>query len=277
MRLLFLFLILCLSACTEKPVIDPCDKEFTADFSIGEDLPGYGFTETDTIIRFAFTAHSVKKYTSYIWQIGEDTRIFHDSTVALKFTAVNAGQSIPIAFTATGNPEGCAAITDLTSKTIKRVTVLYPKGFGRDSLFEPEQLIELPYAGRWQGAFTDTPADTFSVYIVNNGPVPDGSFTTRSYGMRIYNLPRGCAGNPTTGACGFSTPGVDYFGYPMEAGYKAFYCDNTGFLPCCPKAKLYGRVDDTNRNKISITCSFFTDDNGVWKETKRVFAANRLL
>lgn len=277
MRLLILFCILCLLACTEKPVVAPCDKEFTPEFLIGEELPGYGFTPTDTIIRFAFTARAAKTYSSYSWQVGEDNRIFHDTAISLKFSAVNAGQHIPVTFTASGNPDGCAASTELTSKLIKWVTVLYPKGFGRDTLFNAAQLVELPYAGIWQGAFTDTPADTFSVYIVNNGPIPDGPFTTRSYGMRIYNLPRGCAGNSVTGLCGFTIPDKDYFGYPMEAGYKAFYCDSDGFLPCCPKAKLYGRVDDNNRNKISIACSFFTNDNGFWKEVKRVFTANRLL
>lgn len=275
--LLLLFTIAAIS-CKKKPLIEPCNpnEPFVADFKVGENLYSYGLAETDTIIKFSFVAKAADTYTSYKWTIGNDSRGFTGSSVGLSFTLADIGKTIPVKLIATGKAKNdCLTSADKTDTVQKNITVLYPRNFGYDTLVNPAYIVDLPFLGKWQGSFTDNPSDTFTVYIVNNGPLTSTAFTTKRYGIRVYNLPKGCGGNTETFVCGFVEPTLDYYGYPLEVSYKTFYSDDSGFLPCCPKAKLYGKISERDYNKIIIACTFYSDENGVLKETKRTFEGVR--
>lgn len=279
MNKLFVFCCIFIFSCTKKKATTICNtnEPFEADFRLGENLIGYGMTETDTIIKFSFFAEASKNYMSYNWKVGDHPGVFSGKSVSLNFSGSQVGKTIPVTLIASGKAkEECISSPVRFDTVQKNIAILYPKGFGKDSLFDPAYVVELPFLGRWQGSFTDSPADTFTVHIVNNGPNNSSSFTQKSYGVRIYNLPENCSGNPNDGTCGFVTPGVEYFGYPTEVSYKSFYAEDNGFLSCCPKAKLFGRIDKGDYNKLVITCSFFTSENGIQKETKKIFEGRRL-
>lgn len=279
MNKLYFFCIIIIFSCTKKESTPTCNtnESFEADFRLGENLIGYGMVETDTIIKFSFFAEASKNYTSYSWKVGDHNGVFSGKSVSLNFSSSQVGKTIPVTLIASGRTnEGCIS-SSIQSDTVKKnISILYPKGFGKDSLFDPAYVVELPFLGRWKGSFTDSPADTFTVHIVNNGPNNSSSFTQKSYGVRVYNLPKNCGGNPVDGTCGFVTPGLDYFGYPTEVSYKSFYAEDNGFLPCCPKVKMFGRLSADNRNKLVVICSFFTLENGIQKETKKTFEGKRL-
>lgn len=249
-------------------------QPFKADFEVGEVINGYGFAPTDTIVTFSFAAKSKEPYLSYQWKIGNDPRVFTGSTASLTFTGTQVGQTFPVTLTATGRPQDCNTAAVQTNTVTKNVTVMYPRGFPHENLFTASQLVTLPFLGQWQGSFTDAPTDTFSIYIVNNGAIPP-SGSTGSYGFRIYNLPKGCSGNPNTGICGFVAPTEQYYGYPLEVAYRNFYSEDIGFGTCCPKVRLNGGIDPADYNKIKIYCFFYTPENGSLKETVRIFSAFR--
>jgi len=277
LSLLLLFSVASLS-CKKKSLDAVCDTStpFKVTFRVGESLPGFGFVPTDTIVRFSLTTKTEQPYLSYKWHIGTDSTVFTGSTISRSFTGAHVGQTFPVTLTATGKAGNCFNAPTDTSTITKNVTVMYPRGFQHESQFTNAQLVTIAFLGKWHGSFTDYVSDTFSVHIVNNGPNLEPGFTNKSYGIRVYNLPKGCSGNPNTMACGFVTPTLNYYGYPVEFSYKHFYADDTGFGNCCPKAKLDGGLDPADRNRIIINCRFYTfDSNGVMKETRKTFTGIR--
>lgn len=272
--LLVVFSIAFLSCKKTKNLDCSSSSPFKADFQVGEFINGFGFVPGDTIISFSLATKTSRPYTSYQWTIGNDPRIFTGASASLNFSAAQAGETFPVKLTASGKSEGCYSGADQSNIVVKKVTVMYPRGFKHENLFTSSQLVTLPFLGKWQGSFTDNPSDTFTIHIVNNGPLP-ASGTTNSYGIRIYNLPKGCSGNPINGTCGFITPTEQYYGYPLEVAFRYFYSDDSGFGTCCPKAKLDGGIDPNDHNKITINCRFYTVVNNTLTETKKTFIAFR--
>jgi hypothetical protein len=159
---------------------NPCKgkAKTSAAFVIEELAPYPGYDnlwisyETDTILGFNGRFTAKEENASYEWQIGSQKYTLR--SVALNFQGVPKEALIPVTLIVNEEPDRYCFPIDNGIDTLTRE--LYIAGRTR---------IE----GRFQGHYTDTPGDTFTVEISMNKVDPN----TGSYGMYIDNLVKGCA------------------------------------------------------------------------------------
>lgn len=271
--LILLFISVSCKKVYRPPNCDPGNK-FKANFKTGYKFLNDRFAESDTIINFSVFFEADSTYNAYEWQIG--SKIYNTKNVRLVFPASALGQKIPVRLIATSERNTCD-LNDMGIDTVdKELMVFYAKELNdiNDYAYEEKYLTGLPFFGKWHGYFEDTPTDTFTVTINNNGKAP-ASITDRFYRFRIYNLPKGCSVKQENGVAS-CTPIDDviqkYYGYMLEeVSYNAFYVSESSFL-CCPRVEMFGKVD-AKTNTITIECNIYSDSNNTI--IKRLFVGKK--
>jgi hypothetical protein len=149
-------------------------------------------------------------YETVSWKIGNDPALFTNRIFSLSMqTALG---SIPVTFTGKdAGLNGCfPALNGMVSGT-RRLTVL-------EQLEKPILTLS-PLIGRYQGAFTNTPADTFTVTISYfDSAKYEVSITGSKNFYWLSNIPKGFMG---------TTPAATAYpelknGMSPEMGYKCF-------------------------------------------------------
>ena len=271
-----------ITGCKDEPT-DPCDidKSFKANFVIGEMIKD-SFMITDTISNpdMLMTAVGDGWYKSYRWTIGDDPREFTTQKVKLSFADALSGRTFSIRLIAERDNAGCSQRGIQIDTIVKKFTVAVPKTC--DYCKAPVK-FERAFIGKWRGSLSNAPNEIFDINIVDFGRRPDTSILTLFWGMRIYNLPKGCGGLQGKGACGGLEVNPVFYAPETFGGYRNFTSSITssrdnnsgGCCYCCNGPfTLYGSVDIADRNKISVTVKY--KNNTFNDSTTVVFRGNRL-
>ena len=199
---------------TPAPAPDPCLGVAANPLSF-RFLEGFGTPTPDT----AYSHQNItfegpgKPYTSYEWQIGTDARAFTQQKVTLYFQDGEAG-SYPVRLIARRPPN----------------TACFPKDDGVDTLTKVLTLMptttKSPLLGKYLGANTDAPSDTFTIriykapyYVYPNDP----AYPPYTY---LRNLSKGCT-SP------YFVVGQTWRGIDFDYGGDDFSCHTevgTGYL-----------------------------------------------
>jgi hypothetical protein len=212
-KLLFLVCILFIYSCKKKRLPNPCEglQQPVAEFAFKEVLSDTAFY-ADTIFRLNpvnFTA--LKNYKSVLWKIGSDTREFTSADFNLRF--LNDLGSFIINFTGRNDPNvQCFPTDNGIYEGSRRLTIVEP--------YQKPNLTLSPMIGRYLGAFTNTPNDTFTVRIEYfDSSKYDVSLTGTKNFYRISNIPK--AFRDTTSEPARQYPELSYGQSPNAMGYKS--------------------------------------------------------
>ncbi len=232
-----------LSGCGKDP--DPCAalKPVSADFKFQQSFYGIdSLFDVDTILmipdrnvfgtyRVSFNAN--EDGASYQWKVGDDPDTFIAKSFLLNFN----------------QPYGKIDVTLIVNKQPN--IECFPKDNGTDTVTRSLYLLNgstIMYAfeGTFTGYLTDNHKEIFDVTIVDLGPTPDPNDPPQYYGLKVYNLPKGCGRNDFTPR--------EYAPEITQATYRNFYFEGKGYpsVPCGNSFSALGRVYDHN-NKIAIT------------------------
>lgn len=184
-----------------QPVAQFAFKEIVGDTAFYADT-----VYNDNIVQFT----ALDSYDSLKWKVGNDPRVFSQKNFSLNF--INTIVSIPVTFTGYNQPNHTCFPNDNGIYTgTKQLTTV--------EQFDRATLTKSPMIGRYKGAFTDTPADTFTVRI---DYFDSAKYNTAHTGARnfywISNIPKGYIDST-------SDPAIRYpelrNGMAAEMGYKA--------------------------------------------------------
>lgn len=162
---------------------DPCAgaQPFKASFTIYEELWYDSLFATEGILSWNNVHFSADaKYNTYSWKIGDDSRIFRDSSIVFSFGEDQLGK-FRVRFIATGFPN----------------RLCFPEDDGIDTVIKEFVVVDefdSPMIGDYRGFNEDNPKDTF---VVNIGWV---SLRRQGYKKFYYinNINKGCYDIPDT-------------------------------------------------------------------------------
>lgn len=211
-KLLFAALLLFISSCKKKHEANPCEglTQPKAEFAFKEILTDTAFY-ADTIFRDNYVNFVASKpYQSVLWKIGSDPRDFTSADFNLSF--INFLGTLNVNFTGKATPNTqCFPADNGVYAGMKQLTVV--------EQFEKPILTLSPMIGRYRGAFTDKPSDTFTVRIEYfDSTKYDVSLTGAKNFYWISNIPKGF--RDTTSEKARQYPELSYGQYP-EMGYKS--------------------------------------------------------
>lgn len=211
-RLLFLAFILVIYSCGKKPYLNPCEglKQPVAEFAFKEMLTDTAFY-ADTIFRDNYVDFvALKNYKSVLWKIGSDPRDFTSADFNLSF--INDLGTINIVFTGKNEPNTqCFPADNGTYQGSRPLTIV--------EQFEKPTLTISPLVGRYKGAFTNTPNDTFTVRIdYFDSTKYDVTMTGNKNFYWISNIPKGFI--DSTSSISYEYPELRN-GMSVEMGYKS--------------------------------------------------------
>ncbi|MCA8831186.1 hypothetical protein [Hymenobacter pini] len=182
-------------------------------------------------------------YTSYEWQIANDTRRFTQQKFSLYFYENNVG-NFPVLLIARRPPNTRCFPKDDGVDTLTRVLTLLPRSYRKGPIY-----------GKFQGSNLDAPKDTFTIRVFQGlDPYNYGSPIPYDF---LRNLGRGCQ-SP------YFTIGLTWRGINFNYGGDDFGCrteSGTGYL--------------TTRDSIRIDYSRFASLTGVVR-TNHVFLGRRI-
>ena len=169
-----------LVGCGDNP--NPCKnlKPVSADFKFQ-----VGFYDLDSLVTVEDTVYMNKVYfiakeenANYLWTVGD---YISNPTKKDFFLIFNQPQGlIKTKLNVTKEPnKACFPNDDGIDSLTRRLFVADPK------------VQKAGFEGTFTGFNADTPSDVFSISIKNFGDTPN---TELSFGMRLYNLPKGCGG-----------------------------------------------------------------------------------
>ena len=228
--------LISLNGCGHDP--DPCKDliPVSADFKFKQSFYGIdSLFKVDTVYagsRVTFSAN--ENNASYNWKVGDNPDVFTKQSFFVDFT----------------RPYGKIEVTLIINKQPN--STCFPKDNGIDTVkrnlfvIDPSK-IKYAFEGTFTGYLTDKPQEIFDITIVDFGPVPnpDLLYPPGHYGLRIYNLPKGCGNNNFTPA--------EYAPEIKQSTYRNFYIEHgAGGTSCGKEFNALGRVYDQN-NKIIIT------------------------
>jgi hypothetical protein len=251
-RLLFFILyVLIFNSCKKTPELyNDCEfkRPVSAAFLIGESVTGK-FYETDTIdiVSNSLLIKSTGGYDSIYWKIGDDQRTFNTRTVALQFGITEIGKTIIVKNSVQGKSDlKCFPNGKTSDIQEKSFTIVCVDSVQAKSLNVP--YTKPKFLGKWSGSNTDNSKDIFTVNMVNLGIDPNLSDDTIFYGIRIYNLPKGCGGKvnysqPDNSSCGGAAISPSYYAHqPNQWGYAGFSMSVDPMVGCCPGVNMFGYV-----------------------------------
>lgn len=211
-RILFFTLFLFTYSCKKKHDLNPCVglNEPVAEFAFREMLTDTAFY-ADTIFRDNYVNFiTLKNYKSVLWKLGSDPRDFTSADFNLSF--LNNLGTINVGFTGRNDPNTqCFPNDNGIYSGTKQLTIV--------EQFEKPMLTISPMVGRYKGAFTNTPNDTFTVRIdYFDSTKYDVTLTGNKNFYWISNIPKGF--RDTTSESARHYPELSYGQYP-EMGYKS--------------------------------------------------------
>jgi hypothetical protein len=189
---------------------DPCERLTApvANFALKETLSDTAFfTDTaywDNSVNFV----ALDKYTNVNWKIGADPRDFTSADFNLVFYQFTGTIDVRFTGRSTPNTQCFPADSGVYSAT-KKLTLV--------EQFDRATLTRSPLLGRYRGAFTDTPTDTFTLrFEYFDSAKYDPSVTGNKNFYWVSNFPKGYNNLTNTGS---------YYpelknGQPVEMGYK---------------------------------------------------------
>ncbi|PGH40437.1 MAG: hypothetical protein CRN43_03040 [Candidatus Nephrothrix sp. EaCA] len=145
-------------------------------------------------------------------------------------------------------------------------TSCFPNDDGADTVTKTLVVLDgskfkYAFEGTFTGCLTDNPSDIFDITIVNLGAPPQRDYKGY-YGLRVYNLPKGCGRNNFTPS--------EYTPEITDRTYRNFYIENESYtnFPCGKDPFIaVGRVYDHN-NKISIHIAAYRYDYSTNKNIR---------
>ncbi len=212
-----------LAACHQKgdePVPVPCGiPPAPFGFKIENNINDKFFT-CDTIFPSVVRLSAAPVYTSVVWQIGTDPRVYTQKAFDITFPATTVGT---VTITCTG------------TRPVNRIC--FPNDDGVDTMTKVLTVMPLnPYAphaaieGKFLGATTDAPRDTFTVRIFVG---PDLLHPTQP-ALFLVNLNKGCPGTS-----------ID-----ISAGYQGLVFNQGIGNAVCHGVSGIGHIDLQDRTKI---------------------------
>lgn len=247
----------------------------SAAFLIGETVTGK-FYETDTIdiISNSLLLKATGGYDSISWKIGDDQRTFNTRSVALQFGITEIGKTILVKTTVLGKSNFKCFPNGKTNDTKEKSFTIVCS----DSV--QAKFLNVPYKkpkflGKWSGSNIDNTKDIFTVNVVNLGIDPNLSDDTLFYGIRIYNLPKGCGGKvnyiqPDNSSCGGTEISPSYYAHqPNQWGYAGFSMSVDPMVGCCPGVNMFGHVYKNDSIRIEYEILNLTP-------VKKIFLGKRL-
>jgi hypothetical protein len=229
-----------LGACRKPKMVDPCEGLTVmpvANFAIKEVLSDTAFY-SDTIFRdngAEFVA--LDQYETVSWKVGNDTRNFTQSSFSLRFP--NFLGSMNVKFTGTKKPNTlCFPADNGIYDGTKSLTVV-------EQVEKPNVTLS-PLIGNYQGAYTDSPQDTFTVRIEYFDSLKYESQTTGSKNFYyVSNFPKGYTDSTSSYARAYPELRNGMF---TEMGYKSLCFGHAavinqgrakGFLATKDSLKIY--------------------------------------
>lgn len=205
-------LILLICSCKKKHDLNPCEGLTSpkAEFAFKEILTDTAFY-SDTIFRDNYVNFvALKNYNSVSWKIGDDPRAFTSSNFTLSF--VNDLSTFNVNFTGIATPNTqCFPNDNGTYQGIKQLTIV--------EQFDKATLTISPLVGRYRGAFTNSPNDTFTVRInYFDSAKYDVTMTGNKNFYWISNIPKGFI--DSTSSTAYAYPELRN-GMSVEMGYKS--------------------------------------------------------
>jgi hypothetical protein len=254
-----------LEGCGDSP--DPCKalKPVSADFKFQQSFYEVdSLFSVDTILmipdrnlfineRVSFNAS--EENALYQWKVGDDPDTFTKKSFTLNFD----------------KPVGKVDVRLIVNK--KPNLACFPKDDGIDTVTRSLYVLDASkvkhaFEGTFKGYLTDNANDIFDITIINLGETPIPNDPPQYYGLKVYNLPKGCGRNDFTAK--------EYAPQITGATYRNFYFEGQGYpsVPCGDPFTALGRVYNKNE-KISII--FFSYDLTKQKliPTKRQFIGTR--
>lgn len=210
--LLALFLI----SCKKKDTVNPCEgKQPMQALFVAKEIIGDTAFVADTIYRDNYVRfEALATYDSVQWKLGNDPRTFTCSSFALSFA--NDLVTIPINFKGFQQPNLQCFPTDVGIYSgVKQLTTV--------EQFDRATLTKSPMIGKYKGAYTDAPLDTFTIRIeyfdsAKYNPIYFGS---ESF-YWVSNFPKGY--KDSTSSMASLYPELRE-GTQPEMGYKALKMD----------------------------------------------------
>lgn len=246
----FLWVALAASSCSHDKEVatepNPCAtaQPNPLTFKMREQV-GNQFFETDSTYPRTLSFRAPRTYTTFRWKIGNDPKVFTDSSFTLEFT--QAVGTIPIQLIAT------RALN----------TTCFPHDDGVDTLTKSLTILPLdpqqPHAaieGKYLGATLDAPQDTFTVRVYT-APVP---YSPQDRGIFLKNLNKGCQGTAMS----------------IVGGYRSIVFNQGNFAgDGCKQVAGVGFLDPLDRNKIRFVYSQI-ETAGATTRTPKTFVGNRI-
>lgn len=204
------FALLIFASCKKNQTENICSgiKQPSGKFIIKEILGDTAFV-ADTIFRDNYVQfQAIDTYESVNWKLGSDPRNWSSPDFSLSL--INALGTISINFTGKKMANSqCFPQDNGTYKTSQNLTVV--------EQVEKPYLTISPLVGRYQGYFTDNPADTFTTRIdYFDSSKYEIAVTGSKNFYWISNMPKGFIST-----LGWSYPELKY-GQPIDMGYKCF-------------------------------------------------------
>jgi hypothetical protein len=165
----------------------------------------------DTVFRDNYVQFEpLEKYESVLWKLGSDSRDWVNPKFSLNFSTTLG--TLPIHFTGNATPNALCFPGDNGKYTsTQNLTVL-------EQVEKPHVFIS-PLVGRYQGAFTDNPSDTFTVRLdyFDSAKYSTGITGSKNF-YWLSNMPKGFTSTTNTA---FAYPELKN-GFSLEMGYKCF-------------------------------------------------------
>ncbi|PGH40436.1 MAG: hypothetical protein CRN43_03035 [Candidatus Nephrothrix sp. EaCA] len=249
-----------LISCKRDP--DPCAglKPVSADFKfyqkfIGSEVDSIFYIDTVILVpykniynpaRIGFIA--TEENATYRWELEDYPK--NNTTKSFFLDFDQPFGSIEVKLTVTKEPNtSCFPNDDGADTVTKTLVVLDGSKF------------KFAFEGTFTGYLTDSPSDVFDIRIVNFGERPQRTYTGH-YGLRVYNLPKGCGRNNFSPA--------EYTHEITYGTFRSFYIEGKGYanVPCGKDPFIaVGRVYDHN-NKISIHIAAYRYDYSTNKNIR---------
>lgn len=233
----------------DDPLPDPC---------AGVMVHSLPFKMLDQVGRASFDCDSMflgtvvfaadPAYSSYEWKVGSDARTFTKQQFSVEFT-----QPVRVTVQLIGHrtPNTACFPMDKGVDTLRRVLTVLPPS--------PVAIPHTAIEGKFQGATTDAPTDTFTIRIFR-GPNLNDPTQERIY---LFNVNKGCQvpGRPALVVHGYQ--GFD------------FYQDVPGFpFNGCKLVSGSGALDLMDRRQIRL--DYTEQDNGASPKHNKTFIGRRI-
>ncbi|GAB4402337.1 MAG: hypothetical protein OHK0053_26190 [Microscillaceae bacterium] len=244
-------------SCKDK---DPCTliTPFEAEIQLQTYFPYVDTTiQTDQFIQgnaIEFTA--AEDYDEYLWTLEDDDRTWTTKSFGLTFvnSAFGSFDVTLVAKRLTGCPTDPVQIDTVT----KNFFVHY---YRTPSSVPLSQTTPLPFYGKFEGAFEDTPNDVFTVEIINSLNNAGG---LKTY---LYNFPKGCGQNSPNPPIAYENERITSIGgrtYTAFASGTQFDTNGCIFMPW-----FFGTLDEDDYSKITLSYELPNGMRRIFRGTKQ--------